>query len=119
VLQCGRLYVTLTARVSLGGLYVLQCVALCCTLLQCVAVRVEYVGRTLRTYVYIYVLQCVAVCCSVLQCVAVCCSVLQFVAVRCSALQCVAVCCSERSICRENTTFIFVYVTWVDAPWVG
>jgi len=39
---------------------------MCCSVLQCVAVRV-------------------AVCCSVLQCVAVCCSVLQCV------LQCVAV----------------------------
>ena len=46
-------------------------VAVCCNLLQCVAVR-----------------------CSVLQCVAVCCSALQCVAVRCSVLQCVAVCCS-------------------------
>ena len=36
------------------GFYVLQCVAVCCS-----------------------VLQCVAVCCSVLQCVAACCSVLQ------------------------------------------
>jgi len=40
------------------------------------------------------VLQCVAVRCSVLQCAVVCCSVLQCVAVRCSVLQCVAVCCS-------------------------
>jgi len=40
----------------------------CCSVLQCVAVRC-------------IVLQCVAVCCSVLQCVAVCCSVWQCVAV--------------------------------------
>jgi len=39
---------------------------LCCSVLQCVAVRFS-------------ALQCVAVCCSVLQCVAVCCSVLQLV----------------------------------------
>ena len=76
---------------------VLQCVAVCCSVLQ----------------VYCSVLQCVAesktfscdasqiasllVCCPhplVLQCVAVCCSVLQRVAVCCSVLQCVAVCCS-------------------------
>ena len=38
--------------------------AVCCSLLQCVAV-------------WCSVVQCVAVCCSVLQCVAVCCSVLQ------------------------------------------
>ena len=80
---------------------------LCCSALQCVAVRCS-------------ALQCVAVCCSVLQCeylcqqsgalffvevcnkanhlvlqcVAVRCGVLQCVAVHCSALQCVAVCCS-------------------------
>jgi len=57
-------------------LSVLQCVAVCCSVLQCVAVECMYL---------LSVLQCVAVCCSVLQCVAVCCSV----------LQCVAVCCSR------------------------
>jgi len=66
----------------------IQCVAVCCSVLQYVAVHCN-------------VLQCVAVCCSVLQCVAVRCSALQCggtvnrnmqcVAVRCSALQCVAV----------------------------
>ena len=67
---------------------VLQCVSVCCSVLQC--------GDRGRTHF------CVAVCCSVLQCVAVCCSVLQcvlhYVAVCCSmccsTLQCVAVCCS-------------------------
>jgi len=60
---------------------VLQRVAACCSVLQCIAVCC-------------IALQGVAVRCSVLQCVAVCCSVLQCVAARCSALQCVAVCCS-------------------------
>ena len=60
---------------------VLQCV---CTMLQCVAVRCE-ISRTLDdcclpVAVCCSVLQCVAVCCSVLQCVAVCRSVLQCVA---------------------------------------
>ena len=41
---------------------VLQCVAVCCSVLQCVAVS-RAVLRSLKT-----VLQCVAVCCSVLQC---------------------------------------------------
>ena len=50
----------------------LQCVAMCCSVLQCAAA------------VCCSVLQCVAVCCNVLQCAAMCCSVLQ---------QCVAVCC--------------------------
>ena len=69
-----------------------QCVAVCCSVLQCVG----------------SVLQCVAVCCNVLPMVCdagmmlvgelekkclrfvVCCSVLQRVAVCCSVLQCVA-----------------------------
>jgi len=61
--------------------YVLQRVAVCCS-----------------------VLQCVAVCCSVLQCVAVCCSVLQ-------CAECVAVCtCGaidahiKRYACISNET---------------
>ena len=86
----------------------LQCVAVCCSMVQ-------------RAAVCCSVLQCVAVFCSVLQCVAVCCNVLQCVAVLqltcvracvsctgihvlqcvaqcvavwCSVLQCAAVCCS-------------------------
>ena len=53
----------------------LQCVAVCCSVLhvlQCVSM-----GYSVRS-----VLQCVAVCCSVLQYVGVCCSVLQCGAVR-------------------------------------
>jgi len=72
---------------------VVQCVspqvAVCCSVLQCVAVWCS-VSRLK--------LQCVAMCCSVLQCVAVWCGVsrlkLQCVAVCCSVLQCVAVWCS-------------------------
>ena len=55
--------------------YLLQCVAVCCSVLQYVAVCSS-------------VQQSAAVCCSALQCAAVCCSVLQCVAVRCSVLQC-------------------------------
>ena len=84
---------------------VLQSVAMCCSVLQCVAV-----WTCIRGTQY---LSCVAVCCSVLQCVAACCNVLQCVAVYrsvsqcvdmylgdpvsfvcCSVSQCVAVCCS-------------------------
>ena len=82
---------------------VLQCVALCCTVLHCVA-----------CFVYFTVLHCVAVrmnstmglpdliadtedqvCCRVLQGVAVCGSVLQCVVVCGSVLQCVAASCSK------------------------
>jgi len=52
---------------------VLQCVAVCCSVLQCLNSQVKEARGPV-------VLQCVAVCCSVLQCVAVCCSVLQRVA---------------------------------------
>jgi len=62
-----------------SGIY--HTVAMCCSVLQCVAVRCN-------------VLLCVAMCCCALQCVAVRCNVLQRVAVRCSAVQCVAMCCS-------------------------
>ena len=54
----------------------LQCITVCCSVLQCVALF-----------------------CIVLQCVAVCYSVLQCVTVYCSVLQCVAVCCSAFDMC--------------------
>ena len=57
----------------------MQCGAVCCSVLQYVAV-------------FCKVLQCVATFCSVLQRVAVCCSILQYIAVYCSVLQRVAVC---------------------------
>ena len=83
----------------------LQCVLVCYSVLQRVAVscsllRVEspnlfLSGPVLQCVaVHCSVLLCVAVCCSVLQCVAVCYSVLQCVIVCCSVLQCVAVSCS-------------------------
>ena len=91
--------------------HVLQCAAVCCSVLQrvlqCVAVCVNSLDPCTKSTTCCSVLQCVAVCCSVLQCalthwtharrvphVAVCCSVLQCVAVCCSVLQCAAVCCS-------------------------
>jgi len=68
---------------------VLQCVAVCCSVLQRVAVC-----RSVPWCVAVCcsVLQCVAVYCSVSQCVAECCSELHFVIVCGSVLQCVAVC---------------------------
>jgi len=77
---------------------VLQCVAICCSVLQSVAVlsvKMHWsVPAYLRAAVCCIVLYCVEVCCIVLQCVAVCCSVLQRVVVCCSVLQRVVVCCS-------------------------
>jgi len=80
---------------------VLRCVAVCCSVLQ-------------RVAMYCSVLRCIAVCCGVLeammrwhaddgedpfgtecvlQCAAVCCGLLRCVAVCCGVLQRVAVCC--------------------------
>jgi len=100
---------------------VLQCVAVCSSVVQCVVVilvcyrvlricgilncrllcvvpeifRATGICRVLQgVAVCCSVLQCVAVYCRALQCVAVCCSVLQYDAVCCSVLQGVAVCCS-------------------------
>jgi len=69
-----------TATISIkfsreSPMFVLQCVAVCCSVLQCVDCHNFH-------HVFTGVPDlCVAVCCSVLQCVAVCCSVLQCVAV--------------------------------------
>jgi len=60
---------------------VLHCVAVCCSLLQCVA-SVAHFPTVLKVSV--------AACYDVLQSVAACCSVLQLVALYCSVLQCVA-----------------------------
>ena len=92
---------------------VLQCVAVCCSVLQCGMSACLSAGACLQrrscstscllcvavccsvVAVRCSVLQCVAVCCSVLQCGTVYCNVLQCVAACCSVLQCAAVCCSE------------------------
>jgi len=79
-----------------GSLRVLQCVTVCCSVLQAANSQAHSVCYS--------VLQCVAVCCRppthrLTPCVAVCCSVLQCVA-GCQltgslrVLQCVTVCCS-------------------------
>jgi len=80
----------------------LQCAAVCCSVLQCVAMcavdwtRIAFISnQTLLEISPCPTFNCirgsfsglVAACCSVLQCVAVCCSVLQCV---CCVLQCVA-----------------------------
>ena len=97
----------------------LQCVAVCCSVLQSAAVRplpfsvarrpfVSYPPRHLShppqrcvAVCGCRVLQCAAVCCSVLQCAAACCSVLQRDAVCCSVLQCVAARPSTFSVARR------------------
>ena len=93
----------------------LQCVAVCCSVLQSAPHALHYQQCRLEyDQLSCSVLQCVAMCCNVLQCVTVCCRVLQCVtsshardaraatppriyAVCCgvcySVLHCVAVCC--------------------------
>ena len=62
----------------------LQCVAMCCSVLLCES-RTSHRCQLADP-------PCVAVRCIVLKCVAVHCSVLQCIAVCCSVFQCVAVC---------------------------
>ena len=70
----------------------LQCVVVCCSVLQCVAMSSLIIKLSVAVLEDVCsVWQCVAVCCSELQCAAVCCSVLQCVAMCCTVLQCVAV----------------------------
>jgi len=76
---------------------VLQCVAVCCSVLQCVAACCSFLHcDAVRRSVTQCVLQCVVLCCSATQCVAVCCSEMQCGAVCCSVLQwlCVSLECS-------------------------
>jgi len=79
---------------------VLQCIAVCCSVLQCGPIVLISLRETCNGKAF-----GVAVCCSVLQCVAVCCNGLISlketcfgkafsVAVCCSVLQCAAVCYS-------------------------
>jgi len=105
--------------------------AVCCSVLQCVAVRCSVLhgreGKNVRvstppvcgpglirmiSAVWCSLLQYVAACCSVLQCAAVCCSVLccsmlqcmQRVAMYCTVLQCAAICCNwwSRRCCSQS-----------------
>jgi len=78
----------------------LQCVAVCGSVLTCFRIVEMSWFVDLVSSVEVPHIQCVAVCdavcfavfCSVLQCVAVCCSVWQCVAVCGSVLQCVLQC---------------------------
>jgi len=93
----------------------LQCVAVCCSVLQLVTLTPSgLIGLSCgisRSFIVLTELYFVAVCCSVLQCVAVCCSVLQLVTLTscgliglscgisrsfivCTELHFVAACCS-------------------------
>jgi len=68
----------------------LQGVAVCCSVLQGVAVCDVSAARECVRAARETCTSCnVSECCSVMQCVALCCTVLQCVAVCCSVLQCV------------------------------
>jgi len=88
---------------------VLQCVAVCCSVLQCVAVHEVMQHRHHNAYCIECHTHWTHICCSVLQCVVVCCSVLQCVAVRHIVLQCAAVCCSTvLKVTRVEITYVAV-----------
>ena len=115
----------------------LQCVAVCCNVLQCVNdSRGLVVTFLLLQYVLLCALQCVAACCSV------CCSVLQYVhrcympeqnsrplgaflnVLQCVlqlVLQCIAVRCSVRFIvCSRSPGAILIKIYWLllqEADW--
>ena len=92
----------------------LQCVAVRCSVLQCVlqcvAVWAAVSSASLHLG-FVYLLPLLHLCCSVLQCVAVCCSVSQCVAVCCSVLQCVAVCCSVHTSALSIFCLSYTYFT--------
>jgi len=89
---------------------VLRCVAVCCSVMQCVTARVVSAVGDFVAQVCCGVLHCDAVCCGVLRCVAVCCSVLQCEAVCCSVLQYVAMCCSAKiAIARRGPPILTPY----------
>jgi len=90
-----------TARATLS---VLQCVAVCCSVLQCDTNVNESCHRLRIVDVHGSVdSDCVAVCCD---CVAVCCDVSQYVSLTCIVLQCVAVCCSVLQMRMSHVTQI-------------
>ena len=79
----------------------LQCVAVRCSMLQCVAVcrNTQDINHSKWQKGFCYVLGC-----SLLQCVALCCSVSQCVAVRCNALQCVAIPKTSAILCGRRAS---------------
>jgi len=79
VLQCVAVCVYRVCCLDpIPNTYILQCVAVCCSVLQCVYIECAVLILS-PIHIYFSVLQCVAVCCSMLQRVAACCSVLQCV----------------------------------------
>ena len=95
MLQC----VAVCCSVLQCGFRVLQCVAVCCSV---VSVCLQYVARDTLYLVCVTTISPTinGVSCGVLQSVAVCCSVLlQCVAVCCSMLQCVS---RERVLCAAQ-----------------
>jgi len=72
---------------------VLQCVAVCFSVVQHMSIVTSCAGQRVSVYVRAYnrsdIGQTADDCCNVLQCIVVCCSVPQYVAVCCSVLQCV------------------------------
>jgi len=84
---CVRVYVPIQyarRHARMNSFCVLQCAAVCCSVLQDVAACCCVNSICACTCVHMHTSKLITVCCSMLQCVTACCSV----------LQCVAVCCS-------------------------
>ena len=77
----------------------LHCVAVCCSVLQCVAVCQLSSETAVENVYLLHIPKCVVVC---VKSVAVRCSVLQRVAVCCSVLRCAGVCCSVQVEQRDG-----------------
>jgi len=95
---CALTFYLLQGSVSkiIAGTDALQCAAVCCSVLQCVAICVNHGWYSCSRSSPVHG------CCSVPQYVATCCSVPQCVATCCSVPQCVATCCSVCSSLRVH-----------------
>jgi len=92
---------------------VLQGVAPCCRVLQCVEVErcyKECCQQEMAVLQILMLLQNVAEYCRVLKCVVECCSALQCVAVCCSVLQCVAAGRYAKEPCQQELGVLHVMI---------
>ena len=97
---------------------VLQCVSVCCSMFQCVAVYGSTVPSTYREdsrLLFVLVTEILRrVVCRVSLCFAVRCSTLQCVVMRCSALQCAAVRCSVSQCIAQYAPYRLVFVVCLE-----
>jgi len=106
--------------------FVLQCVAVCCRVLQgdagwCSVMQRDAVCLSVLHYVALCcaVLHCAALCCTVLRCFALCCTVLHCVALCYTVLQCVAVWESSLTdVAVSHTCQLHTWCSVLQCVWV-